>query len=59
MLHACWDDFGSVTNTMHDNQDVKNMVTALDKDKYKEEKVFKECEIAALESNTEWGDKWK
>lgn len=48
MLHACWDDFDSVINTMYDNQDVKSMVTALDKDKYEEEKTFKECEIAAL-----------
>lgn len=52
-----WDDFNSVTSAVYDNQDVKNRVKKLDKDKYEEEKTFKECEIAACKANTEWRDK--
>lgn len=55
--HPCWDDFESVTSATYDNQDVKNRVTTLDRDKYEEEKTFKEREKTACKVNTEWGDK--
>ena len=44
---------------MHDNQVVKNRVTTVDKDKYEEERTFKECEKAALTINTEMEQKLK
>lgn len=38
---------------MHDNQVLMNRVTTVDKDKYEEERTFKECEKAVPTINTE------
>lgn len=48
-----------LTSSVHDNWVAKNRLTTVDKDKYEEERTFKECEKAAPTTDTEREQEWK
>lgn len=47
-----------LTSSVYDNWVAKNRLTTVDKDKYEEERTFKECEKAPT-TDTEREQEWK